>query len=165
MPRAPGIVAGMKRILVAYDGSEEAGRALLRAADLAAALGAALTVVNVAPPPPPPTLTEASLMAPGLAPAVPPPPEPGFAAEEEPENPSRPFLARAAELLAGRELDLELVPAAGDPAHTIVDLAEERGVDLVVVGRHERRFLDRLLSASVSDEVARRSRRDVLVVH
>ncbi len=44
-------------------------------------------------------------------------------------------------------------------------LADERGADLIVVGKHERSFLDRLLRGSVSDAARRHARCDMLIVH
>jgi nucleotide-binding universal stress UspA family protein len=53
----------------------------------------------------------------------------------------------------------------GDPAEAIVQLAEERGADLVVVGTREPGFFERVLGHSVSASVQRRARCDVLIVH
>jgi nucleotide-binding universal stress UspA family protein len=53
----------------------------------------------------------------------------------------------------------------GAAANEIVDVAEERDADLIVVGTHEPGFLDRLLAGSVSQGVARRAHCDVLIVH
>ena len=44
-------------------------------------------------------------------------------------------------------------------------MAEQRDADLIVVGSREHGFLDRLLGRSVDESVARRSERDVLLVH
>ena len=62
-------------------------------------------------------------------------------------------------------LEGELVPAVGDPAEAIVQLAEERRADLIVVGTREPNVLERLLGQSVSQSVSRHAHCDVLIVH
>jgi nucleotide-binding universal stress UspA family protein len=54
--------------------------------------------------------------------------------------------------------------ARGSPARAILDYAEEEGVDLVVMGTHGRRGLDRLVLGSVTERVLRASPVPVLVV-
>jgi nucleotide-binding universal stress UspA family protein len=46
-----------------------------------------------------------------------------------------------------------------------VDVAEEAGADLIVVGTREPNFVQRLLGQSVSGAVARHARCDVMIVH
>ncbi|MDW3221156.1 MAG: universal stress protein [Acidimicrobiales bacterium] len=54
--------------------------------------------------------------------------------------------------------------ATGDPATTIVEVAEEIGADLIVVGTGDRSWLSRLLNPSVSAGVLRDASCPVLVV-
>jgi len=74
-------------------------------------------------------------------------------------------LERAREHLTGRNVEAEFVPAVGEPADTIVMLAEERDADLIVVGTREPNVLERLLGQSVSQSVSRQAHCDVLIVH
>ena len=59
----------------------------------------------------------------------------------------------------------EFAGIVGDPVNEIVDVAEQRNADLIVVGTREPGFLERLLEGSVSQGVARHARCDVLIVH
>lgn len=52
----------------------------------------------------------------------------------------------------------------GDPAAEIVRLAEEEGVDLIVLGTHGRTGLRRLLMGSVAEAIVRRANCRVLTI-
>jgi len=127
-----------KTILVAYD--DPASGTLARAADLAQALGSKLLVTNVTAPDEP-------------------------SRRDEAVGPSRKKLAEAEALLAERGLEAELVAAVGAPADEIVQLAADRGVDLIVIGTRRKGLLERLVEGSVAQGVLRRARCDVMVVH
>jgi nucleotide-binding universal stress UspA family protein len=164
----------MKTILVGYDGSDAAERALQRAGEIAEAFSARLIVVSVSGSPyvPAPVSTlkpGAELVPPAIAGPVPPggtvPLSAPVQAPPEPEELGRRQLERAKMSLAGRKLESEYVVELGDPAGCLVEVAEHRDADLIVVGSREHGFLDRLLGRSVDESVARRSERDVLLVH
>ena len=164
----------MKTILVGYDGSDAAERALQRAGGIAEAFSARLIVVSVSGSPYVPAPVSAlepgaELVPPAVAgPVAPggtvPLPEP-VPAPPEPEELARRQLERAKMSLAGRKLDNEYVVELGDPAERLLEVADQRDADLIVVGSREHGFLDRLLGRSVDESVARRSERDVLLVH
>jgi nucleotide-binding universal stress UspA family protein len=146
----------MKTILVSFDESEPAERARARGADLAEAFDATLVVAAIAVPPVP---------GPGID-AVLPGASERFASEatEELEHADQ-RLDRARRLLEGRDVRAEFVSDAGAPAQRILELAEQRQADLIVVGVEETGFLEHLLEGSVTEDVAERTRRDVLLVH
>lgn len=137
----------MKTIVVGFDETEPAKRALERAAELAQAFGSKLIVTSVAPV----MLSTSRSM--GAIDPVDPPEE--HAAE----------LQHARAFLAGKGLDAAFQPAVGEPADTIVEIAESNGADLIVVGTREPSVLERLLGQSVSQSVSRRAHCDVLIVH
>ena len=137
----------MKTILVAYDETEGARRALERGAELAKAFDAKLIVTSVAP------LLHSSPRSSG-------PVDPTSSLSEHELE-----LEHAGEFLRGKGVDAELVPAVGDPADAIVKVSEERAVDLVIVGTREPGVFERVLHQSVSQGVARHVHRDLLIVH
>jgi nucleotide-binding universal stress UspA family protein len=137
----------MKTIVVGYDETEPSKRALDRAVELAQAFGAKLIVTSVAP-----VLVSVGR---GMGPIDPVDPPEQHLAE----------LEHARAHLEGKGLDVELVPAVGEPAETIVQLAAERKADMIVVGTREPNVLERLLGTSVSQSVSRRASCDVLIVH
>src|SRR5215203_2117805 len=160
----------MKEIVVGYDGSAAAERALRRAAEIAEAFSARLVVVSVG------AVAYAPTVEPGVEfvpPAVPGPVAPGAMvpppkqtrAAPEPEDLARRQLERARTALAGRSVDTGYIVEHGDPAERLLDAAEQRDADLIAVGRGEHGFLERLLSPPVDESVARRTERDVLLVH
>jgi nucleotide-binding universal stress UspA family protein len=127
----------MKTIVVGYDESDPSERALERAAELAGFYGAQLTVTSVVP-----VLISAY-----------------------PSGESTSELRRAGARMSELGIEAELVEAFGDPAETIVEVAEQRAADLIVVGTREPSLVERLLGHSVSENVQRRAHCDVLIVH
>jgi nucleotide-binding universal stress UspA family protein len=83
----------------------------------------------------------------------------------EPEDLARRQLEQARLSLASRGVDAEYVVEMGDPVERLLDVADRRDADLIVVGSRARGFLERLLGHTVDEAVARRADRDVLLVH
>lgn len=137
----------MKTIVVAYDESEPAKHALERAAELAGAFESQVIVTSIAP-----VLAPAGRGLGGIDPVDPP--------ERHEEQ-----LAHARSFLESRGIQGKYVPGMGEPADIIVGVARERNADLIVTGKREAGFAERLLSGSVSESVARHARCDVLIVH
>ena len=62
--------------------------------------------------------------------------------------------------------DLRLEADVGDGlCRPIVELADERKADLIVLGAHDGGLVSRLFEGSVGDAVAHRAHTDVLIVH
>ncbi|MCS6936205.1 MAG: universal stress protein [Candidatus Bipolaricaulota bacterium] len=59
---------------------------------------------------------------------------------------------------------VETVLRAGTPAKVILDFVDEAKIDLIVMGTHGRRGLDRILLGSVTEEVVRLSKVPVMTV-
>lgn len=139
----------MKTIVIGYDETEPAKRALTRAAELAVAFDAKVIVTSVA------QVLVGAAAAHGIGPID--PVDPPELHHEE--------LRHAAAFLDERGVQAEYTVTIGDPATKILDLAESRDADLIVVGTRETGLLKRLLDPSVSGAVQRRAHCDVLVVH
>jgi len=147
----------VKTIVVGYDGSDPAKRALERAAGLAEKLGTKLVVTSVAEPVAVVDDTYVPGDAIGLAaPALVPVPDQAEASRD---------LTEARETLKARRLDVEYEGTSGDAAQGIIDVADKHDADLIVVGTREPKFLDRVLGGDVSESVSRHAHRDVLIVH
>jgi nucleotide-binding universal stress UspA family protein len=59
---------------------------------------------------------------------------------------------------------VEEVIREGHPAEEIVTYAREKGIDLIAMGTHGRRGINRLLLGSIAEEVARTADMPVLIV-
>jgi nucleotide-binding universal stress UspA family protein len=154
-----GNASTMDTIVVGYDGTVAAERALKRAGELAKAFGATVVVVSVVAPEPVP-LTGGAF---GLMPYY--YPEPEVTGARTDEALWRQHRERVEQLFGTVDVPVEFAGVTGEPAEEIVDAADTHGADLIVVGTHEAGFLERLFGASVSEGVARRARCDVLIVH
>jgi nucleotide-binding universal stress UspA family protein len=132
----------MKHILVGFDGSTNAHRALEQALDVARA-DTRITVV-------------AAAQAPALPGQVLPT---GAEGPEERQRELEDARRRLAEL--GR--DAEVVAVAGAPADVLVEEAERRKADLIVVGHRGLNGAERPVMGSVSSKVARTARCSVLI--
>jgi nucleotide-binding universal stress UspA family protein len=144
-----------RKILVAYDFSEPADRALALGCQLAQKLGASVDIAHVHPeiydgrgetdlgvPWPSPGQTERYLR---------------FLDSE---------LARVLqERVPAQAEQIRRHVLRGEPVHRLLDLAKELGVDLVCVGATGKRLLDRLVLGSVSEHLLRASQLPVLVTH
>ena len=131
----------MKHILVAYDGSDPAPRALETGLDLAEQFGAALAIVSVVP------------VHPGRAPIAP----WDDRAVHDVE------LAEAREIAAARGVEAELIEPAGDPAREIERVAQMGRFDTIVVGSRNLGALSRIFQGSVSTHVATHAEATVVV--
>jgi len=140
----------MKKVLVGVDGSLEAEAAARKAAELAKAMGARLTLVYVAPSHP--THAEKAYAAEmGRADVI----EQGYV-------PALLFQAELGCRNAGVVADTTC--RTGPVAETLADMAESDGFDLVVVGHRGRGAVSRAFLGSVADRLVQICPRPVLVM-
>lgn len=130
-----------KTILVAVDGSPGAQSAARIGAEMAAGRDAQVLLVHAAP----------------LPPLV-----PGQALSEESlrnlEETASAALSTAEELLADMNVNGERVVRAGSPADVILSVAEDRDVDLIIVGHRGFGAMKRFVLGSVSSKLAHSAR-------
>jgi nucleotide-binding universal stress UspA family protein len=137
----------MKTIVLGYDGTDASARALERAGELATAFGSSVIVTSVSG-----TLGGAVHAG-------------GAGDPTDPPDAHEALLDEATSRLAERGVQAQSVLALGSAAEAIVELANEKGADLIVVGTREPGFFERLFGHSVSGSVQRHAHCDVLIVH
>jgi nucleotide-binding universal stress UspA family protein len=131
----------MKKILLAYDGSEASQRALGTAAELAHALGASVSVISVVP-------------SHGGRLGMDPWDDRQVHAKE---------LVEARTLLRERGVEAQLLEPIGEPAATIERVAREGEFDTIVIGSRGLNALERVLQGSVSEHVATHAETTVVI--
>ena len=163
----------IKKILYATDLSENSIHAFAYTASLANLYGASITILHV--------LFEESHMDSRIAPII---------GEDKWEAIKKGHYAEAREKLIGKRRENvamrevihvfsekvkaeaenpdfdtdEIIIESGDPADTIIETAENRNCDLIVMGSHGHGIVEKLLIGSTARKVVRESKKPVLVV-
>lgn len=134
----------MGAIVVGFDGSRAAERALERAAALTSADGR-VVVVTASVPRPPSVIDEPIVGGPSPA-----------------ERDT--LLERAAATLRSRGIDPALVAADAGPAEALLEAARAHDAALIVVGSRSSDYPTRVIIGSTAENVVRQAPCDVLVV-
>ena len=140
----------MQRILIPIDFSDTSAAAAEYGCELAAQLGARVTLLNV---------FSAGIVATPDAVFAPTPEE-----LEALARGARAHLRSLAAKLAREDLSIECIALEGLPADVICAIAEREGADLIVMGTHGRRGLSHLLLGSVAEQVLRHGSCPVLTI-
>lgn len=131
------------RILVGTDGSETAALAVRQAAELAKRTGAQLDIVSAYEPVPRDRLREESQEVPGdVAHAV------------GPREDVNQILEAASREVKQDGVEVQLHPREGEPADALLEVAEDVGADLIVVGNKGMTGAKRFLLGSVPNKVS-----------
>jgi nucleotide-binding universal stress UspA family protein len=134
-----------RRILVGYDGSSSAEKALEAALAIASSLGSTVDVLSVVQLPEPATLPELHAML--------------DSAREHYET----ELRRIAQAANGNGIRLETDVAVGHPAEQIIQRAEQIRADLIVIGHRGISKFEKLILGSVSERILSYAHCPVLV--
>jgi nucleotide-binding universal stress UspA family protein len=144
----------IRSIVVGTDGSDTARKAVQEAADLATQLGAAMDIVSAYAPVSTQRLREEARQAPE-----------DLQWMVTPREDVDAKLRDAKELAEGAGVkEVNVHPREGDPADAILDVAEERGSDLIVVGNKGMSGAKRFLLGSVPNKVSHHAPCSVLIV-
>jgi nucleotide-binding universal stress UspA family protein len=142
-----------KSIVVGTDGSDTAGQAVRQAVDLARAVGAKIELVSAYEPVPEQRLREERRDAPEDLQWV-----------INPREDVDTTLQAAAAVAREAGVEVDVYPRQGDPADAILDVAEEREADLVVVGNKGMTGARRFLLGSVPNKVSHHAPCSVLII-
>ena len=147
-------MSGYTTVLAGTDGSESSFRAVDRAADVARDAGAKLLLACAYRPMSAREVQDAQDVLGGEAYKV------------SGSTPAEDVLRDAADRARSSGLtDVETVAVEGDPVDELVRVADQRGVDLVVVGNRGLNSLAGRLLGSVPANISQRASCDVLIVH
>jgi nucleotide-binding universal stress UspA family protein len=142
-----------RSIVVGTDGSDTATQAVRQAIELASSVGARIELVSAYEPVSDARLREESIVVPRDLHWMINPREDVLATLE----------AAAGEIRAAG-VEVEVFARQGDPADAILDVAEERGSDLIVVGNKGMTGAKRFLLGSVPNKVSHHAPCSVLII-
>jgi nucleotide-binding universal stress UspA family protein len=140
-------------IVVGTDGSETAREAVSQAVALARLLGARLDIVSAYEPVPAGRLREEAQQVPEDLQWI-----------VNPREDVAATLRAAAEESQAAGVPTETYARQGDPADAILDVAEERGADLIVVGNKGMTGAKRFLLGSVPNKISHHAPCSVLII-
>lgn len=136
----------VRKLLIAYDGTDEGQEAFAFGLDLAKKYGAEMEILSVARPPEPPTIVETQAILDN--------------ATEHYEQ----LFKKLKERAEGEGLRIGTHVAVGHPAVQILHRAEQIHADVIVMGHRTQGALGRWLLGSVADRVLDHARCTVVVV-
>src|SRR5918992_3936168 len=140
-------------IVVGTDGSDTAGEAVREAIELAKAVGARVDLVSAYEPVSGSRLREEARQAPS-----------DMQWMVNPREDVDATLRDAAERVESAGVEVRTFAREGDPADAILDVAEERGADLIVVGNKGMTGAKRFLLGSVPNKVSHHAPCSVLII-
>ena len=142
-----------RSIVVGTDGSDTAKQAVRQAIELARAVGARIDLVSAYEPVSDARLREESVHVPE-----------DLQWMINPREDVRATLEAAASEIRAAGVEVEVFALQGDPADAILDVAEERGSDLIVVGNKGMTGAKRFLLGSVPNKVSHHAPCSVLII-
>ena len=140
-------------MVVGTDGSETAREAVRQASDLATRLSAKVHLVSAYEPVPEGRLREERQEVPG-----------DLQWMVNPREDVSTTLEEAAQEIRGLGVEVETHAREGDPADAILDVAEEQGADLIVVGNKGMTGAKRFLLGSVPNKVSHHAPCSVMII-
>ncbi|MGI8511274.1 MAG: universal stress protein [Solirubrobacteraceae bacterium] len=140
-------------IVVGTDGSDTAKQAVRQASELAKAVGATIDLVSAYEPVSSARLREEQTQVPK-----------DLEWMVNPREDVDGTLAEAADTVKGEGVEVQVHPREGDPADAILDVAEERGAGLIVVGNKGMTGAKRFLLGSVPNKVSHHAPCSVLII-
>ncbi len=144
-----GELVQVKRILIAVDGSEHSYKAVRYGCAIGPPLDAEVIILHVVP-----MLVSATPYHDVSS------DQPFLALQKVGED----ILARAKKVSESCSCPVVDLIDHGDPARRIIDIAEERSIDLIIIGSRGISGLKRLLVGSTSDKVANQASCPVMIV-
>jgi nucleotide-binding universal stress UspA family protein len=140
-------------IVVGTDGSETAGQAVKQAIELATALGARVDFVSAYEPVSGSRLREEAQQVPD-----------DLSWMVNPREDVDATLEKASKLAEGAGVKCQVYARQGDPADAILDVAEEQGADLIIVGNKGMTGAKRFLLGSVPNKISHHAPCNVLII-
>lgn len=143
----------MEKILVTVDGSESSDKVLEKAKELGTAFGSHITILHVIEDLSDPNTFKMNFMA-GNDKVM----------QDKLDKHSAELLDAYLERFEDYDAIVEAITVKGKPGHKIVEIAEEKNFDLIVMGSRGLGAFSGAMLGSISNKVVNRSKMSVLIV-
>ncbi len=150
-----------KRVLVPLDGSRLSSRALPYAVEIASKFAAGIHLVRIVRPAIPVTASTGMTTSPAAVEVA---MEGALIEDRRNAARARKYLKRKLRELRSARNNISYQVVIGDPARSIIDIANDDEIDLVVMTTHGASGLKRAIMGSVADRVIRESGKPVMVI-
>ena len=149
-----------EHLLVPLDGSRFGSQAVRYAIEVAIHFDAEITLLQAVKPATP-IVVSPSVASPSIADMA---TQTAFIEDKRNVSRAKRYLSKKAREIRAQNIKTEFHTIVGEPAQSVIEFADKKHIDLVVMSSHGKNVVKRAIMGSVADKVVRESGKPVLVI-